>query len=184
MYERRVPSESRSPGPVSGPPDPSPGPEFHPTNPPSFTLQTPTVSPVKPPRRRRNLREVYLSDRNWAEFQRIRQVVGKRGLVGSAGRGQPKGRAGGRPPLSDAAFDELLETYRWKQRVCARAAAPRKVDEAAVRALRIFYAPHPFGWLAPFPALDRLVVQMFPSYQPPRRLHAIAGFCETGLLVV
>ena len=182
MYERRVPSESRSPGPVSGPPDPSPGPEFHPTNPPSFPLQTPTVSPVKPPRRRRNLREIYLSDRNWAEFQRIRQVVGKRGLVGSAGRGEPKGRAGGRPPLSDAAFDELLEAYRWKQRVCARAAAPRKVDEAAVRALRVFYAPHPFGWLAPFPALDRLVVQTFPSYRPPRRLHAIAGFCESGLL--
>ena len=89
---------------------------------------------------------------------------------------------GGRPPLSDATFDELLEAYRWKQRVCARAAAPRKVDEAAVRALRVLYAPHPLVWLAPFPALDRLVVHTFPSYRPPRRLHAIAGFCESGLL--
>lgn len=176
------PSERGPRGPGSEPPDLSSGPEFHPTNPPPFTRQTPPLSPVKPARRRHNLREVYLSDRNWNEFQRIRQVVGKRGLVGSAGRGEPKGRAGGRPPLSDAAFDELLEAYRWKQRVCARAAAPRKVDEAVVRALRIFYAPHPFDWLAPFPSLDRIVVQTFPSYRPPRRLHVIAGFCETGLL--
>src|SRR5580658_8433155 len=176
------PSERGSRGPGSGAPDPSPDPEFHPPNPPPFTRQTPTVSPVKPARRRHNLREVYLSDRNWTEFQRIRQIVGKRGLVGSAGRGESKGRAGGRPPLSDAAFDELLEAYRWKQRVRARVAAPRKVDETALRALRVFYAPHPFGWLAPFPSLDRMVVQTFPSYRPPRRLHVVAGFCENGLL--
>jgi hypothetical protein len=182
MQKPSLPSERGSPGPESEPPDPPPGPEFHPTNLPPFTLQTPTVSPDKPVRRRHNLREVYLSDHNWSEFQRIRQVVGKRGLVGSAGRGGTKGRAGGRPPLSDAAFDELLGAYHWKQRVCARAAAPRKVDEAAVRSLRVFYAPHPFGWLAPFPALDRMVVQTFPSYRPPRRLHVIAGFCESGLL--
>jgi hypothetical protein len=103
-------------------------------------------------------------------------------VLESAGRGAPKGRAGGRPPLSDATFDELLDAYRWRQRVCARAAAPRKVDEAALRALRVFYAPHPFGWLAPFPSLDRMVVQTFPSYRPPRRLHVVAGFCENGLL--
>jgi hypothetical protein len=182
MQRPSPPSERGSPGPESGTPDSSPGPEFHPTNPPPFTLPTPAVSPDKPVRRRNNLREVYLSDRNWNEFQRIRQVVRTRGLVGSAGRGEPKGRAGGRPPLSDTAFDELLEAYRWKQRVCARAAAPRKVDESALRALRIFYAPHPFSWLAPFPPLDRMVVQTFPSYRPPRRLHVIAGFCENGLL--
>ena len=182
MQRAPSPSEAGTPGPKSGAPDPSPGPEFHPTNSPSFTLQTPLVSPYKPARRRANLRQVYLSNRNWSEFQRIRQIVGKRGLVGSAGRGESKGRAGGRPPLSDAAFDELQEAYRWKQRVCARAAAPRKVDEAAVRALRVLYAPHPFGWLAPFPTLDRMVVQTFPSYRPPRRLHVVAGFCESGLL--
>jgi hypothetical protein len=27
-----------------------------------------------------------------------------------------------------------------------------------------------------------MVVQTFPSYRPPRRLHVIAGFCENGLL--
>jgi hypothetical protein len=147
----------------------------------SGTGTTPVPGPELPPPPT-SQRHLWLSDRTWSEFRRVQRIVSQRGLVGSSGRGRGRGRSGGRPPIADATLLELLEAFRWRQRVCARAAAPRKVDEAAVRALRVFYAPHPFGWLAPFPAVDRMVVQTFPSYRPPRRLHVIAGFCENGLL--
>ncbi len=147
----------------------------------SGTGTTPVPGPELPPPPT-SQRHLWLSDRTWSEFRRVQRIVSQRGLVGSSGRGRGRGRSGGRPPIADATLLELLEAYRWRQRVCARAAAPRKVDEAAVRALRVFYAPHPFGWLAPFRAVDRMVVQTFPSYRPPRRLHVIAGFCENGLL--
>ena len=182
MQKQPSPSARGLPGPESGAPDPSPSPEFHPLIPPS---SAPLTTPLPPPELRSDRptrRYVYWSQRTWEEYQKLHRTIEKRRLVGSAGRGRERGRAGGRPPVGDATLQELLEAYRWKQRVCARAAAPHKVDESAVRALRVFYAPHPFGWLAPFTALDRMVVQTFPSYRPPRRLHAIAGFCENGLL--
>ena len=97
--------------------------------------------------------------------------------VGENRRDAPGGVPRSRTPPSMSSWKPTVGSS-----ACARAAAPRSVDEAAVRALRVLYAPHPLVWLAPFPALDRLVVHTFPSYRPPRRLHAIAGFCESGLL--
>jgi hypothetical protein len=180
----------RPPAPsVEAPSEPSPtspllssSPEFRDMNyGSSGPGTTPVPGPDLPPLPT-SQRHLWLSDRTWSEFRRVQRVVAKRGLVGSSGRGRGRGRSGGRPPIADATLLELLEAYRWRQRVCARAAIPRKVDESAVRALRVFYAPHPFGWLAPFPAIDQMVVQTFPSYRPPRRLHVVAGFCENGLL--
>ena len=56
------------------------------------------------------------------------------------------------------------------------------MDETAIRALRSLYGPQPFGWRAPFPTLDKVVVDTFPSYRPPRRLHVIGSFCDNGLI--
>jgi hypothetical protein len=176
------PSEAGYPARQSGATDLSTGPEFHPLNPPTSTPLSGPIPPPKPRRDSPSRRYVYWSDRSWEEYQKLRRIIEKRRLVGSGGREETHGRAGGRPPVGDATLQELLDAYHWKQRVCARAAVPRRVDETAVRALRVLYAPHPFGWLAPFLTLDRMVVQTFPSYRPPRRLHAIAGFCENGLL--
>ena len=171
-------------------PDPSPSPRTPPPA-PSSTRQSPPVSPHKPPPvSPAELRsagtistEVYLSDRDWSEFQRSPSDHREEGACRVGGSREGAGTGGrSRPPLATPRFDELLEAYRWKQRVCARAAAPRKVDESRRPSPEGLLRPHPFGWLAPFPALDRMVVQTFPSYRPPRRLHAIAGFCENGLL--
>jgi hypothetical protein len=180
----------RPPAPsVKAPSEPSPtspllssSPEFRDMNYGSSGPETTPVPGPELPPLPTSQRHLWLSDRTWSEFRRVQRVVSKRGLVGSSGRGRGRGRSGGRPPIADATLLELLEAHRWRQRVCARAAIHRKVDESAVRALRVFYAPHPFGWLAPFPAIDQMVVQTFPSYRPPRRLHVVAGFCENGLL--
>jgi hypothetical protein len=182
MQKQLAPSERTPSELVPGSPILSNSSEFRDTNyGRSDTGTTPVPGPELPPPST-SQRHLWLSERAWSEFRRIQRIVSKRGLVGSSGRGRGRGKSGGRPPIADATLLELLDAYRWKQRVCARAAAPPKVNEAAVRSLRVFYAPHPFGWLAPFPALDRMVVQTFPSYRPPRRLHVIAGFCENGLL--
>lgn len=176
------PSENALPRPSSTLPHPSPGPEFLPPNPPSSYPLSPPVPAHKLDPTLTERRHVYLSSRSWAEFARLKRVVQKRGLVTSSGRGRGPGKSGGRPAISEAAFAELLEAYRWKQRVCARSAFPRKVDETAIRVLRRLYGPHPFGWPAPFTAVDRAVLETFPSYRPPKRLHVIINYCENGLV--
>ncbi len=184
MTGKRPPSETTP----LGTPNPNPNPkplvplEFHPRNPPTSTPGTTPIPPPElrtPPARRGY---VYWSTGTWEAFRGIQKSIRKRGLICSSGRGQPKGAAGGRPPISDATQQELIEAYLWKQRVCARAASPRKVDVTAVRSLAALYAPRPFGWLAPFKEIDRTIVGLHPSYRPPKRIEVAIGYIDDGLI--
>ncbi len=123
-----------------------------------------------------------LSRETLVSFRRVQRIVARRRLVGGSGPIVDGVKRGGRPAVVDATLQELLEAWRWKQRLCARSASPRKVDQTAIRALARLYGPHPFGWLAPFSSVDRVVLETFPAYRPPRRLHVVAGFCENGLV--
>jgi hypothetical protein len=178
----RKPTSPTPSRPPSDPSTPSPGPGFRPPNPPYSGPQNPPIPAPKSESEGSIKRNVRLSPRSWAEFRRLQRTIYKRGLVGGSGPIVDGVRRGGRPAIADATFQELLEAYRWKQRVCARSESPRKVDETAIRALRRLYGPHPFGWPAPFKTLDRVVLETFPSYRPPKRHHVVVNYCENGLI--
>lgn len=124
-----------------------------------------------------------MSDRLWAEYQRSVRAKKKQGLTAAVRRQDPDGRwVGGRPPVGEAVLEDWFEAHRWRQRVCAQAAKPSKVDRKAIQALRILYAPRPWEWAAPFPALDHAIATTFPGFRPPRRRLEVSSYCDNGLI--
>lgn len=120
-------------------------------------------------------RQIWMGDETWRAIrERAEEYRRTHPLLSSAGKGLPKGEAGGRPPVMDEMLREVFIKPRNPPRATFR---PRPVDEDFKAAQARRWQGRP-SKLHDFQEVGALVRRLVPSADRPQRvIQATHGFC-------